>query len=349
MSGRVVLLRGDGLGEELLPHARHVLEALAPDLELVEAELGYGTFRRRRTALPAETLEAARSADACLLIAVGSPLGPVEGYASPIVLLRRELALFANVRPVRSLPPGCPARAPWTPEVDLVIVRENTEGLYSGRERTGPGWAVTERVVTEAASRRIARFAGELAARQGRRRVTVVHKSNVLRASCGLFRACALDELARFPGLEIDELLVDTAAHRLAAHPEQLDVLVTTNLFGDVLSDLAAHFGGGLGLAESANVGQHGALFEPVHGSAPDIAGRNVANPLATFRALASLLEHLGEAARRAAAQRLRAALEELLVHGPWTRDLGGEATTDQITEAVLQAVAPEPATVPSL
>ena len=246
--------------------------------------------------------------------------GEVEGArARP---RRRRLDLFANLRPVTS-PPGSGA-------VDLLVVRENTEGLYAGRQRAAPGRAVAERVVTEHASRRIARVAGEQASAR-RRRVCVVHKANVLRETCGLFRAACLDELARFD-VEVEELLVDHAAYRLAAEPERFDVLVTTNLFGDVLSDLAAHAGGGLGLASSSNLGESHALFEPVHGSAPDLAGRGVANPLATLRACASLLEHLALDTARTLAR----AIELVLAEGPRTADLGGSASTREVTEAVL-------------
>jgi len=332
VSAQVCLLRGDDLGEELLVHARELLGALAPDLELVEMPLGLGAFESTGRALPEATLEAARGADACLLVAVRSPLEPRPGYRSPVVELRRELDLFANLRPVQSLPPGCPAARPEAPEVDLLVVRENTEGLYAGRERREGGRAIAERVVTEAASRRIARVAGE-AARARRSRVCVVHKSNVLRETCGLFRSAALEELGRIEGLEVEELLVDHAAYRLAAEPERFDVLVTTNLFGDILSDLSAHAGGGLGLVASANLGDEAALFEPVHGAGPDIAGKGIANPVATLRACASLLEHVG---RADAAARVARAVERTLAEGPWTRDLGGSAGTVEVLEAVL-------------
>ncbi|RKY21452.1 MAG: NAD-dependent isocitrate dehydrogenase [Planctomycetota bacterium] len=336
MSPRICLLRGDGVGEELLPHVRAVLSAASPTLDFVEAELGFGAFERHGTALPDTTLAAARDADACLLVAVGSPSEPTPGYASPIVALRRELDLFANLRPVRSLPSTCPAADSQRPEVDLLIVRENTEGLYAGRERREGDVAVAERVISGFASRRITRVAGELAAAR-RGRVCVVHKANVLRATCGLFREVALGVLAEQPELEVEEMLVDHAAYRLAAEPERFDVIVTTNLFGDVLSDLAAHAGGGLGLACSSNLGEAHALFEPVHGSAPDIAGRDIANPVASLRAGAALLAHQGLSD---AAQRLTDALDDCLARGPWTADLGGDASTGAVTDAVLRRLA---------
>lgn len=332
----ICLLRGDGIGAELLPHVRSVLSAAAPSLRFSEHELGFGAFTRHGTALPQDTLDAARAADACLLVAVGSPSTPTPGYQSPVVALRRELDLFANLRPVTSLPPGCPAARADRAAVDLLVVRENTEGLYSGREQRSADRAVTERIITAAASARIARVAGKQA-RARRGRVCVVHKANVLRATCGLFRETVLAELSRFEDVQVEELLVDHAAYRLAVEPEHFDVLVTTNLFGDILSDLAAHAGGGLGLASSSNLGAQHALFEPVHGSAPDLAGRNRANPLASFRAAAALLAHV---ALPDAAARLQQAVQHCLAHGPWTADLGGTAPTDAVTTAVLERLA---------
>ena len=325
---RVVLLVGDGIGHDLIEPARRVLEAAAPHLDLVEAEIGYGAFQRTNDALPASTLSSVRAANASLLVAVGSPLEQVEGYRSPIVRLRRELDLFCGLRPVKGLGDSA---------VDLLLVRDNTEGLYAGREHVEEGRAIAQRIVTRAASTRIARVAGELATgRKGR--VCVVHKANVMRETCGLFREACMHVLSEFPGIEVSELLVDHAAYRLAAHPEEFDVLVTTNLFGDVLSDVAAHAGGGLGLVTSANLGPEHALFEPVHGSAPDLAGRNLANPAATFRAAAELLRHIG---RSAQAEALSHAIEHTLSAGPHTADLGGTASTSDFTEAVVSRIQP--------
>ena len=321
---RVLLLRGDGIGVELIDEARRTLTTCAPDVELEEARIGLAAFERTGQALPDAVLTQARRTPACLLVAVGSPLEPRPGYQSPVVGLRQALDLYANLRPVRSIE----GRA-----VDLLIVRENTEGLYAGDERRTPDGAIGERRITVAASARIARMAGRLAS-QRRRRVCVVHKANVLRETCGLFRATCLNELASFEGLEVEEMLVDHAAYRLAADPERFDVLVTTNLFGDVLSDVAAHAGGGLGLVTSANLGERHALFEPVHGSAPDLAGRDLANPIATLRACAGLLVHVGETA---SGRRLEAAIEHVLDVGPRTADLGGTARTRDVTDAVLR------------
>ncbi|MBM3190821.1 MAG: isocitrate/isopropylmalate dehydrogenase family protein [Chloroflexi bacterium] len=325
---RICLIAGDGIGQEVIPAGRRLLEATGLPWTFVEAEAGWGAFERAGTALPEETVAAVRSADATLFGAVSSPLQPVAGYRSPIVALRRSLDLYANLRPVLSQP--VPASRPG---IDLLIVRENSEGLYSGRERATDEEAVTERVITRRASERIARVAFCLAARR-RGRVTIVHKANVLRATCGLFRATALAVAGEFPTVEVEEMLVDTMAMRLITSPERFDVVVTTNLFGDILSDEAAALVGGLGLAPSGNIGDQHAVFEPVHGSAPDIAGRGIANPIATFLAAAMLLDHLGEGA---VAGRVRSAVEQTLRDGVWTPDLGGAATTLDVTNAVLE------------
>lgn len=325
---RVCVIPGDGIGPEVLGAAVRVLMALAPGTELVEAEAGWGAFERHGAALPASTLEAALAADAVLFGAVASPSHAVSGYSSPIVRLRRELDLYANIRPTSG------------PGVDLVVVRENTEGLYAGRERLEDGGetAIAERVITRRASTRIARAAFELAARRAEAlgrpgMVTIVHKANVLRVSDGLFREAALAVARDYPAIKVEEQLVDVAAMRVAQNPRRFDVLVTTNLFGDILSDVACIHGGGLGLAASANLGEGRGLFEPVHGAAPDIAGKGLANPLAALECVATMLAWRGHAAEAA---RLRVAAAAILRDGPHTPDLGGNATTAAVTEAVL-------------
>lgn len=331
MATRVLAIGGDGIGPEVTAVARAVLVRVAPKLDWDEGEAGWDCFQRCGASLPAATIEKARAADAVLFGAVTTPPG-IAGYASAILGLRRALGLYANVRPARSAPVEGSR-----PGIDLVIVRENSEGLYSGIERREGGRAVAVRVVTVVASQRIVRHAFELARREERRTVTVVHKANVLRETCGLFRETALAVAADYPGIACKEMLVDTCAMNLVLHPERFDVIVTTNLFGDILSDEAAALVGGLGLAASANVGERGALFEPVHGSAPDIAGRGCANPLGAVRSAALLLEHLGLGVAR---RRVEAAVDCVLRQGPLTPDLGGTAGTADVERALLDALA---------
>ncbi|HEY0603090.1 MAG TPA: isocitrate/isopropylmalate dehydrogenase family protein [Herpetosiphonaceae bacterium] len=328
MSYHICLLPGDGIGPEVIGAAREVLEALSLDAVFDERPLGWECFRREGTALPDSTLAAVREADAALLGAVGSPSQRVAGYRSPVVALRRELDLYACVRPVRT-PPLPNART----NIDLVVVRENSEGLYAGLEERSGDRAIAQRVITASGSARIARWALRYARQHGRQRITIVHKANVLRETCGLFRETALDVLADAGEIVVDELLVDTAAYHMVRDPERFDVIVTTNLFGDILSDAASAWGGGLGLAASANLGDHGAIFEPVHGSAPDIAGRSIANPLAAISAAALMLDHLGESGH---ARRVQSAIDATLRAGIWTPDLGGSATTADVTKFVI-------------
>ncbi len=340
---RICVIPGDGIGPEVLGAATQVLCALVPEVELTEAEAGWGAFERHGVALPPATLAAAREADGMLFGAVASPSHAVAGYRSPIVQLRRELDLYANLRPTvltAGAPTGTAQASTQNTAHSLVIVRENTEGLYAGRERLEDegATAIAERVITRRASTRIVRAACELARRRagelGRPgKVTIVHKANVLRVSDGLFRETALAVTRDFPDLTVEELLVDVAAMHLARQPQRFDVVVTTNLFGDILSDVACIHGGGLGLAASANLGDERGLFEPVHGAAPDIVGRGIANPLAAFECVAMLLEWRGWAAQ---ATGLRAATAAVLRTGPHTPDLGGNASTSAVTAAVL-------------
>ena len=325
---RLCVIEGDGIGREVIPAALVVLSATGLTYDVQGAQAGWDCFEEYGTALPPTTLDLARQSDAILFGAVSSPSHRVPGYSSPIVALRRELGLFANLRPSHSWP--LPTSRP---DVDLLVVRENTEGLYARRERREGEQAIAERVISQRGSERVAHVACEWATRR-RGHVTIVHKANVLPETCGLFRQAVLDVAAGYPGLTVDEMLVDTAALQLVMHPERFDVIVTTNLFGDILSDEAAGLVGGLGLAPSANVGatRSPALFEPVHGSAPDIAGRGIANPIAAFLAVAMLLEHFGAADR---ARSVRDAVAHVIRNGPHTPDLGGNATTTAVTDVV--------------
>ena len=315
--GRVCVIEGDGIGHEVVPVAVEAMRAVAPDLEFVPAEAGFECFRRRGAAIPEETWATIEGSDAILFGAISAPSEEVPGYEPVILTLRQRLRLFANLRPTVSPPlPGL------RQGVDLVIVRENTEGLYVRAEWGDGESAVALRVITRRASERIARVAFELA-RKRRKRVTVVHKANVLRKTCGLFRTVALEVARGYPDVEVEEMLVDAMAMWLAKAPERFDVVLTPNLFGDILSDEASVWGGGLGMAPSLNLGDGPPLAEPVHGSAPDIAGKGVANPVAAILSGAMLLGiHLG---REEEARRIKEAVWEVLGEGYHTPDLPGE------------------------
>jgi len=319
----IVAIPGDGIGSEVLPAARRVLEASDPTFRFVEAEAGDHRKAATGEALPAETVEAVRDADATLFGAAG------ETAADVILPLRGAVGSFVNVRPARAYP-GVDALAP---EMDVVFLRENTEGVYAGHEdRLTEDAATLTRLVTESASRRLADFACEYVADAGYDGFTVAHKANVMRVTDGLFRDTVL-EVADERGVDTDTALMDALAMHLCLAPEACDVIVCPNLAGDVLSDLAAGLVGGLGLLPSANIGAENALFEPVHGSAPDIAGEGIANPSATVLSAAMLLEYLGHEGE---ADHVREATTGVLEDGPRTPDLGGSAGTEAVTDAIV-------------
>jgi homoisocitrate dehydrogenase len=330
-SQSICLIPGDGVGKEVIPAAAEVLGALGLGLTFVEANAGFEYFQHSGDAIPDATLAAIESAGVALFGATSSPTtGAVAGYRSPILAMRKAFDLYANLRPVQSLP-GSFSR----PNLDLLIVRENTEGLYAGRERREGDTAIAERVITVKGSERIARAAFSRAAERKTQpaTVTIVHKANVLKVTDGLFREQCLAVAKEYPQVRVSEMLVDAMAMRLVKDPEKFDVIVTTNLFGDILSDEASALIGGLGVAPSANVGETVAVFEPVHGSAPDIAGQGVANPIGAILSAAMLLDHVGQGD---AANRVRVAVNATLADGVLPRDLGGSATTKDVTKAVI-------------
>jgi homoisocitrate dehydrogenase len=329
MTHRICLLPGDGIGPEVIDCAEQVLRILPLDLDFVRAEIGFGAYERLGTPLPDSTLDEIRLSSAALFGAVTTPPA-IPNYFSPVVRMRQSLELYANLRPTRSIP-----HSSSRPNIDLVLVRENTEGLYSGIERLEDDGnrAVTERVITRKGSERIIRKAFDLARQTNRKSVHVVHKANVLRQTCGLFRSVALKIAKEYPDIIMCEMLVDTCAMELVRAPEQFEIIVTTNLFGDILSDEACMFVGGLGVAASGNIGVNAAVFEPVHGSAPTLVGTGKANPVATFLAAAMMLEYLHETE---AAERLRNAVNECIAAGESTPDLGGSLTTIEVTERVI-------------
>ena len=329
MTYRIVLIPGDGIGPEVAEATQRVIKATGLSIEWEKHLAGQAAVDALGSPLPADTLEAVKRAAATLKGPTATPSG--TGFRSVNVELRLKLHLFANYRPARSLP-GVPSRYE---NVDVITVRENTEGLYSGLEHeVVPGVVESLRVVTEQASERIAQFAFETARRQGRKRVTCVHKANILKLSDGLFlRTCGRVAEA-FPDIEFNDTIIDAAAMKLVINPHAFDVMVMENLFGDIVSDLTAGLVGGLGLAPSANVGEGVAVFEAVHGSAPDIAGKGIANPTALILSAVLMLRYLSE---REAADRIENAVRTVFARGEMrTGDLGGSATTGQFVDAVL-------------
>ncbi|MFO7833068.1 MAG: isocitrate/isopropylmalate family dehydrogenase [Halohasta sp.] len=324
MTHQIAVIEGDGIGGEVIPAAIEVLEALDLDLEFVDGEAGDAVKDATGEALPEATYDLAANADATLFGAAG------ETAADVILPLRDAVDSFVNIRPAKAYPGIDAVR----PETDLVFLRENTEGVYSGHEDDlSDDLSTLTRVVTTSASKKLAEFACEYVdesdAHEG---FSVVHKANVMRKTDGRFRDAVVD-VADEQGVATDEVLMDAFATRVCLDPEQFDVIVCPNLAGDVLSDLAAGLVGGLGLLPSANIGDDNALFEPVHGTAPDIAGEGIANPSATILSAAMMLDHLGYSDE---AQQVETAVERVLADGPRTGDLGGEADTAEMTTAIV-------------
>ncbi len=325
---------GDGIGKEVIPVAVEVLQAIVPGLRVTWAEAGWDTFEITGNALPEETVAAAKDAGAVLFGATSSPSHRVDGYRSPIVSLRRLLDAFANIRPARR-------RLPPDNGIDLVVVRENTEGAYSRREHREGDTAIAERIITRRGSERVAHMAFRLA-RAESRPVTIVHKANVRPVSDGLWRETCLAVAREFPEVPVDEVLVDAAAYHMVRRPDRFRLLLAPNLYGDILSDLASGLADGLGMAPSLSMGAEYALAEPVHGSAPDIAGQGIANPIAAVLSgamLARLWWDLPDVANR-----IEAAVDAVLADGLRTPDIAcpGEKAvgTGEMANALLKALA---------
>ncbi|MFM7151313.1 MAG: isocitrate/isopropylmalate dehydrogenase family protein [Gemmataceae bacterium] len=330
MSTPVVLIPGDGIGPEVTRAMREVLDAAKAEVKWIEAIAGIPAAEQFGDPLPPATLDLIRLHRVALKGPCTTPVG--KGFRSINVRLRKELDLYASVRPVISLPGlGGPFE-----RVDLVVIRENTEGLYSGLEHVVvPGVVESLRVITRTAGERIVRYAFELARRQGRRRVTFCHKADVMPLSDGLFLNVAREVADEFPFVDFEEIHVDTLCMKLALDPSRYEVLVMENLFGDVLSDLCAGLVGGLGVVPGANIGSRFAVFEAVHGSAPDIAGKGLANPIALLRSAGLLLEHIGQ---RHTAMRIEMAVHTTLRAGKnLTPDLGGDGSTDTMTRELIR------------
>lgn len=332
MKRTLTLLPGDGIGPEVTSATVRVLEAAGCDFEWESYVVGAEAVEQNMEPLPDRVLDSIRRNKICLKGPVTTPIG--KGFRSINVLLRQELELYANLRPARSIP-GIDHR--FT-NVDLVIVRENTEGLYSGIEhQVVPGVVESLKIISEKASTRVARFAFEYARKQGRKRVTAVHKANIMKLSDGLFLECFRKVSEEYPEIEADDRIIDNMCMQLVMYPERYDMLLLENLYGDIVSDLAAGLVGGLGVVAGANIGTTEAVFEAVHGSAPDIAGQGVANPMALMRSSILMLRHLEMFDE---ADRIATALRKVVVDQQVrTRDLGGKVGTSEFTEAVVKAI----------
>ena len=332
MPHTITLIPGDGIGPEVTAAVTRILASAGVDIRWETFDAGVVAVEKYGTPLPQELLDSIRRNKLALKGPVTTPVG--EGFTSVNVGLRKALDLYANLRPVKNIPH---VRSRFE-HVDLVIVRENTEDLYSGIEHeVVPGVIESIKIITESASMRIARFAFEYARRLKRTRVTAIHKANIMKMSDGLFINCAQAVSADYPDIGYDTQIVDAACMNLVMRPEKFDVLLLPNLYGDIVSDLCAGLVGGLGTVGAANLGVDTGVFEAVHGSAPDIAGKNIANPTALLRSALLLLEHIGEGH---AASRIEAALfRALTTPARTTRDLGGSASTTEFTDAIVQAL----------
>lgn len=332
MKHTITLIPGDGIGPEITAATVRVIEATGVDIDWETQILGSQALEKYGETLPAQSIDAMRKTKVALKGPIMTPIG--KGFTSVNVGLRRALDLYANVRPVKALP-NVKCRYP---ELDLVIVRENTEGLYSGLEHVVvPGVVESLKIITEKASTRICRYAFEYARDNGRKKVTAVHKANIMKVSDGLFLECFYAVAKDFPEIETEDKIIDNCCMQLVMRPEQFDVMVMENLYGDILSDLCAGLIGGLGLAPGANIGELGAVFEAVHGSAPDIAGQGIANPTALMLSAIQMLHYIGE---KEAAQRFESALFAVFEEGKAiTKDLGGTARTAEFANAIIEKI----------
>lgn len=321
---RIAVVEGDGIGREVVPAALQVLDVLGLGFEKVPLEIGYSKWERIGEAMTDEDLELMKDCDSIFFGAITTPRDP--NYRSVLVRIRKELDLYANIRPYKSWEK---INTPFKKTFDFIIVRENTEGMYSGIEEIREDAAYTTRVITRKGSLRIAEYACKLV-KDRRNLLTIVHKANILR-SCGFFRDICID-VARAKDVEYNEMYIDAMVYNIILHPDRFDGIVTTNIFGDILSDLAAVLVGGLGMCPSANIGEKYALFEPVHGSALDIAGKGIANPIAAILSAKMMLEWIGEKQKAEAIQK---GVEKTLASGITTPDLGGKHSTREVAEAI--------------
>ncbi|MGX5671769.1 isocitrate dehydrogenase [Thermomonas fusca] len=327
----ITVIRGDGIGPEIMDATLHVLDAMQLGLSYEYADAGMVALEKHGDLLPAATMDSIRKNKIALKSPLTTPVG--GGFSSINVELRKRFDLYANVRPAKCFPN---TKSRFSGGVDLITVRENTEGAYIGEGQSvseDGETAVLTQKVTRKGSERIVRYAFDLARKTGRKKVTVVHKANILKSTSGLFLKTAREVATQYPDIECNEMIVDNTCMQLVMKPEQFDIIVTTNLFGDIISDLCAGLVGGLGLAPGANIGTDVAIFEAVHGSAPDIAGKGVANPCALLLGAAQMLDHLGKPDQ---ATRLREAIVATLeARDSLTPDLGGEGNTMSFAKAI--------------
>ncbi len=330
MKHNITLIPGDGIGPEIIAATVRTIEATGIDIEWETHIIGAQALEKYGTTIPESTIESIKRNKVALKGPLGTPIG--KGFTSVNVGLRKALDLYANVRPIKALP-NVECRYP---ELDLVIMRENTEDLYAGLEHVVvPGVVESIKIITEKASTRIAKYAFEYARTNGRKKVTAMHKANIMKLSDGLFLECFYNMAKNFAEIPADDKIIDNACMQLVMRPEQFDVLVTENLYGDIVSDLCAGLIGGLGLAPGANIGEQGAVFEAVHGSAPDIAGQGIANPTAIMLSGVMMLRHIGE---MDAGQRMENAIMEVFADGEFrTKDLGGTAKTADFANAIIK------------
>jgi isocitrate dehydrogenase (NAD+) len=331
MAHTITLIPGDGIGPEVSAAVVQIIEATGVDVHWETHYAGAQALEKFGTTLPQALLESIKRNKVALKGPITTPIG--KGFTSVNVGLRKALDLYANLRPVRALP-NVDCRYP---ELDLIVVRENTEDLYSGIEHiVVPGVVESIKIITEKASTRVSLFAFDYARREGRKKVTAVHKANIMKLSDGLFLECFYNVSKDYPEIEANDKIVDNACMQLVMRPEQFDIMLLENLYGDIVSDLCAGLIGGLGLVPSANIGEQGAVFEAVHGSAPDIAGQGIANPTALLQSGILMLRYLGE---RDAAQKIEAAMLKVFAAGRVrTRDIGGHSKTAEFADAVIAA-----------
>lgn len=329
MGHKVVLIKGDGIGPEIADATIKAIEASGAKIDWIEAFAGKNAADKFGTPLPQETLDKIEEIGIALKGPLETPIG--AGYRSINVAIRKHFEMYANVRPVKSVPG---VETPFK-DVDMVLIRENTEGAYIGIEHEIPHADAAESIIliTREACTRVARYAYEYARKHGRKEVAIIHKANILKATSGLFLKVCKEVAEEYPEIKTRDLIVDNTAMQMVKNPQQFDVMVTTNLFGDILSDLGAGLIGGLGLTPAANIGERASMFEAVHGTAPDIAGKGIANPTAFMLSAVQMLKHLGE---NEAAEKLHNAICEVLAEGKTiTGDLGGSANTAEYTDAI--------------